>query len=115
MKTVKITNQKLESITEDQPYSLEIVVKIDDLLFEVCDEPYESTDAWAVYTVLKKLASKGFIELECAAEIEEYYKKQPNPFCGPAGPQGMTGVCKCDARVEILEEKMGLIENQIKT
>lgn len=112
MKTVKLV------ANPDEEFSHDFQVFIDEKPLEhergddFSDIPYESTDAWAVYTVLKKLATAGFLTLECDSQIEEWYKKQPRPFTGPPGAIGMAGrdgKCECEERVVELERKVKLL------
>lgn len=109
MKTVKLVADP------DEEFSHNFSVFIDGKPLEhergdtFSDISYESTDAWAVYTVLKKLATAGFLTLEVDPQIEEWYKKQPQPFQGypgMQGPAGRDGRCECEERVAELERKM---------
>lgn len=109
MKTVKLT-------TENNPHDdhqLEVLVDGETLGRIFSDIPYESSDAWAVYTVLKGLHEAGAINLECEPAIAAWYEKGDRPatvyVMGPAGPCGMTGKCECADRVSTLEKAVEIL------
>lgn len=116
MNTIKLIIDK-EADEDERQFRVEAFGRP---LGEFMDSPYESTDAWAVYKVLKKLDAFGLITLACDPRIDEWYEKQPNPFMGPPGPAGMTGrdgrdgrdgKCKCEDRVAVLEREIERLTN----